>query len=89
MTTAIDPEIEKGAQDAHPLPPGPRFLSKAEVLQKVGRTYPTLWQWMREGKFPRARQCGARSVWLAHEVDEWMLNVPLVPLKGDQPEGSA
>lgn len=35
-----------------------RYLSRAEVLDKTGVTYPTLWQWMREGNFPRARELG-------------------------------
>ena len=33
----------------------PRLISKAEVLDRIGVTYPTLWVWMRRGVFPRSR----------------------------------
>jgi hypothetical protein len=34
-----------------------RSLSKAEVITITGRSLPTIWDWMRHGKFPRARDC--------------------------------
>jgi predicted DNA-binding transcriptional regulator AlpA len=39
----------------------PRIVSKPEVLDRVGVTYPTIWTWMREGKFPRSRELGGKS----------------------------
>ena len=33
-----------------------RLLSKAEVLERVGVTYQTIWRWMVAGTFPRARR---------------------------------
>ena len=54
------------------------FLSKAQVLKKIPITGPTLWAWVRAGKFPRPRAVSPnKTVWLAAEVDEWMLARPL------------
>ena len=61
---------------------GERFLSRAEVLDLIGVTYPVIWQWIRDGKFPAAREIGARRVgWLASEVRKWMENCPKRKLK--------
>ena len=48
------------------------FLSKAQVLQKIPVTAPTLWAWVRQGKFPRPRAIFNKTVWIAAEVDAWM-----------------
>jgi hypothetical protein len=34
-------------------PPIKRFLTKREVMERVGFSYPAIWGWMRENKFPR------------------------------------
>jgi predicted DNA-binding transcriptional regulator AlpA len=69
--------------------PKARIVSKPEVLERVGVTYPTIWTWMREGKFPRSRELGGKSCWLEHEIEEWILSRPVRRLKGDQPVNSA
>ena len=49
------------------------FLSKKQVLAKVPVTGPTLWSWVRAGKFPRPRAISPnKTVWVAAEVDAWM-----------------
>jgi prophage regulatory protein len=54
------------------------FLSKQQVLRKIPITAPTLWSWVRAGKFPRPRAISPnKTVWLAAEVDEWMQKRPL------------
>ena len=54
------------------------FLSKAQVLKKIPITGPTLWAWVRAGKFPRPRAVSPNTtVWLAAEVVEWMRARPL------------
>lgn len=58
-----------------------RLLSKAEVLERVGRTFPTIWQWMREGRFPPARDLGGRPAWVESEVTEWIKALPIRKLK--------
>jgi prophage regulatory protein len=61
-----------------------RLLSKKQVLDRVGVTFPTIWRWMRAGKFPRARTVGdLKSVWLESEVEAWMSALPLSRLKDD------
>jgi predicted DNA-binding transcriptional regulator AlpA len=65
------------------LPPTVRLLSKPEVLQITGRTYPTIWAWMRAGTFPRSRMCGSRTVWLSTDIEAWLTALPVRPLKGD------
>jgi predicted DNA-binding transcriptional regulator AlpA len=62
---------------------GIRLLSKLEVIDRVGASYPTLWHWMRQGKFPRSRALGGKTVWIASEVEGWMAALPKRPLKGD------
>ena len=48
------------------------FLSKQQVLKKIPITAPTLWAWVRAGKFPRPRAIFNKTVWVAAEVDAWM-----------------
>ena len=48
------------------------FLSKTQVLKKIPVTAPTLWAWVRQGKFPRPRAIFNKTVWVAAEVDAWM-----------------
>ena len=63
-----------------------RLLSKPEVLERVNRTFPTIWKWMREGTFPRARQIpnSQEPVWLESEVNEWIRALPVKSYKGDE-----
>jgi prophage regulatory protein len=60
-----------------------RLLSKPEVMTITGLSYPTLWAWMRAGKFPRSRIVGGKSMWLSSEIDAWLAGLPVRPLKGD------
>ena len=47
------------------------------MLQIVGvKSFTTIWQWMREGKFPRGIAVGARTMWRSDEVEEWMAQLP-------------
>jgi predicted DNA-binding transcriptional regulator AlpA len=67
-----------------------RIVSKPEVLDRVGVTYPTIWQWMRQGKFPRSRELGGKSCWIESEIEDWIRNRPVRRLKGDdQPADDA
>jgi predicted DNA-binding transcriptional regulator AlpA len=64
-------------------PPLLRLISKPKVLAIVGCSYPTLWAWMRAGKFPRSRVVGGRSMWRSDEIDAWLAGLPIRRLKGD------
>lgn len=73
------PEAPERSNQAHP----PRLMEKAEVLAITGVSYPSLWDWMRKGTFPRSRRVGGKSKWLSTEVEAWILALPIRRLKGD------
>jgi predicted DNA-binding transcriptional regulator AlpA len=54
-----------------------RLLSKMEVCDLTGRTFPTIWAWMRQGKFPAARELNGRPVWVEEEIEEYLANLPV------------
>jgi predicted DNA-binding transcriptional regulator AlpA len=62
-----------------------RFLSKREVLDRVGVSYVTLWSWIRAGDFPHGRIVGQKTKWLAAEVTDWISSRPIRRVKGDDP----
>ena len=59
-----------------------RLLRKAEVLEMVGVSYPTIWRWVRDGKFPAPRTIGATGAkdgavrWVEAEVCAWIEGLP-------------
>jgi prophage regulatory protein len=63
--------------------PPVRLMTKAEVLNITGFSFPTIWKWMRAGHFPRSRVAGGRSVWRSDEVHAWLENLQVRRLKGD------
>jgi prophage regulatory protein len=60
-----------------------RLIGKPEVLDRVGASYPTIWQMMRDGKFPRSRSLGGKAMWVEAEIEAWILARPVRRLKGD------
>jgi len=38
---------------------------------------------MRAGRFPRSRIAGGRSMWRSDEINAWLAELPIRPLKGD------
>jgi prophage regulatory protein len=61
-----------------------RLLSRKEVLDRVGLSYPNIWSQMANGKFPRSRSLGGKIAWIESEIDDWIMSRPIVPLKGDK-----
>ena len=59
----------------------PQLLTRREVVALVGLTYPSIWLMMREGRFPRSRVVGGKSMWVAGEIDAWVDTLPLRQLK--------
>jgi predicted DNA-binding transcriptional regulator AlpA len=58
-----------------------KFLTREEVLALIGVSYVTLWTWIRDGKFPPARELVGdakrnRIVWIESEVQAWMASRP-------------
>jgi prophage regulatory protein len=57
------------SRDAATLPDDERLLSRAEVCQLMGLSFPTIWKMMCEGKFPRPLRISRNRVaWLRSEV---------------------
>jgi prophage regulatory protein len=76
--------VEKLPADDVIVRTGARLLSKDDVLDKVGVSYPTIWKLMREGTFPRSVVVGGKVAWLEHEVDEFIAKLPRRRLKGHE-----
>jgi predicted DNA-binding transcriptional regulator AlpA len=75
---------ERAPQGPDKTPPDElRLISKAEVLRRIGVSYPTIWKWMRDENFPRSRNLGGKSAWIESEVTAWIRNCPVVKLKGE------
>jgi predicted DNA-binding transcriptional regulator AlpA len=77
---------EAGHQrDSTESPPGVRLLNKAEILQITGVSFPTVWSWMRSGKFPRSYVIGggnsSKSVWRSDQIADWIAGLQLRRLK--------
>lgn len=57
-----------------------RLLTKGEVLELIGVTYPALWAWIRDGKFPPGRSIGSGKrghiAWIESEVFAWIESRP-------------
>jgi prophage regulatory protein len=64
-----------------------RLMSRREVLDHVGVSYPTLWRWMQAGSFPRSRTIGGKIAWIEAEVEKWINELPVARLKGDAGAG--
>jgi prophage regulatory protein len=68
----------QASNDVEATPPSLVFLSKAQVLKRVPVTGPTLWSWVRQGKFPRPRELSNnKTVWIEAEVEAWMQACPV------------
>jgi predicted DNA-binding transcriptional regulator AlpA len=96
VRAALDAELPKPSDDVAPLverrrsaaeqarpPPPLRLLSRKEVCERLGGiSYPTIWEWMRNGRFPKARVLnGGKLGWIESEVEAWILAQPLQELK--------
>jgi hypothetical protein len=42
--------------------PGVRLLDKPTIMAVTGCSFPTIWDWMRKGKFPKGRIVGVCCV---------------------------
>jgi|SRR5580692_12461881 prophage regulatory protein len=82
-TPPANPPIDD--DDVETIRPPLRLLSKKQVLDRVGVSFPTIWRWMLAGTFPRARAIGdLKSVWLESEVEAWINALPTRHLKDDK-----
>jgi predicted DNA-binding transcriptional regulator AlpA len=63
--------------------PGTRLLTKRDVLLRVNRSYPTLWNWQQRGLFPRAKDVHGVPMWVEAEIEQWIASLPIKRIKGD------
>jgi prophage regulatory protein len=75
----------KGKRRPPPVPKR-RLMGKGEVLLVTGSTFAHVWKLMRLGKFPRAVAVGGKAMWRSWEIDEWLDDLKVRPLKGDAKE---
>jgi predicted DNA-binding transcriptional regulator AlpA len=72
----MPPQQVDVTSDAHSAPPT-KLIFKRQLLERVPLSFTTIWRLTREGKFPRARQIGQRSVWVESEVEAFLQALPL------------
>jgi predicted DNA-binding transcriptional regulator AlpA len=65
-------------------PPAIRLISKSGLLKRVPLSFPTIWKMMQQGRFPRARVIGGKSVWIESEVNDFLAALPLRQYKDDK-----
>jgi len=53
-----------------------RLVSRNEMCDILGVTYPTVWKLIKEGRFPRGRYIGQRAFWLLSEIDAFIASLP-------------
>jgi predicted DNA-binding transcriptional regulator AlpA len=63
--------------------PGARLLDRRELTAKVNLSYPTVWALMKKGAFPRSVVIGGKTLWLEHEIDQYIARLPRRRLKGE------
>ena len=60
-----------------------RLLTRAQLLEIVPLSYPTIWELMRRGEFPKALRIGQKKVaWREDEIRGWIESRPRQELKG-------
>ena len=53
---------------------GVRVLRQKQVLELLGISHSTLWEWVRKGRFPRPISLGPNTrAWLQSEIDAHLL----------------
>ncbi len=61
-----------------------RLLTRKQLLEIIPFSYPTIWELMRRGEFPKALLIGQQKVaWREDEIREWIESRPRQELKGD------
>jgi prophage regulatory protein len=62
-----------------------RLLTRAQLLEIIPFSYPTLWGMMRRGEFPKALRISQQRVaWREDEVREWIESRPRQELKEEE-----
>ena len=83
-------KIAGDSEMAMPKPkPGQRLLSKAEVCERLGYSYTTIFKWIGEYKFPKGITLddtpNSKVFWREEVIDEWIANRPRQKVKRHRP----
>lgn len=54
-----------------------RYVSIKTVIEQFGISRTSIYKWMSEGRFPKARKFGRTSRWALSEVETWANESPL------------
>ena len=73
----LQPHPQPSAPPLPPLGESPRLLTKAEVCAITGKSFVTLWTWMRQNRFPLPRAVSGRPHWISTEIDQWLKQLPV------------
>ena len=58
-----------------------QLLTRQEIMALTGLSYPTIWAWTQDGRFPRALKVGGKNMWRATEIDAWLASLERRELK--------
>ena len=54
-----------------------KILRRAEVIERVGLSYSTIFNMIKAGTFPKPRRVGRQAIgWLESEITAWIQNLP-------------
>jgi hypothetical protein len=57
------------------------LIDKREVLAIIGCTYPVVWEWQRDGRFPLGHTVVGKTMWHALAIADWLDGLPVRPVK--------
>jgi len=81
--------VEQKPEDANPRPPPLPYYTKREVLALVQRTWPALWNMIRQGKFPKPRELFDEPIWFKADIEAWFTALPVRTYKPLEKENAA
>jgi predicted DNA-binding transcriptional regulator AlpA len=87
MKTILKSTTAAAQVDADKAPSPIRLMFRPELLALIGVSYGSIFSWMRQGRFPLARELGpagsrtSRIAWVESEVMDWLANRPRRQMK--------
>lgn len=54
-----------------------KLLKRSEVVERIGFSYQSIWNWMKKGDFPLPIQTDSKHVrWFESEINDWIASRP-------------
>jgi prophage regulatory protein len=64
-----------------------KILRRAEIVDRSGLSFPTIWRKIQAGTFPKPVQLGPNSVgWVEEEFEAWAKSLPRGHIKLGSPQ---